>query len=313
MMRAQKAARNLLQQVLWQIPCQNDNIQKILRNAQISETVTTDPQKKNESLYDKRKGEISFLVYHKDDEENLSEGEILVYLDKKLEIWWETSLKKTIAEQDAIMARVRNRVGTLEPIVYQWPNEIKFACHRLLAEAYVNALLGKEDLANESLEFATAFINERVSIVSRFWTIRAVLVGGLVALILTALSIWCRNGLMSSLSIIAFRLWMCFLSGNVGAVMFVLLGLGTIQKPEAKAESKLHSWEAAARMIGGGLGGVLAGTIVELGLIAPFLSSTGSKTVSMCAFAFVAGASERLASGIITQIESFQGKLEPPK
>ena len=46
------------------------------------------------------------------------------------------------------------------------------------------------------------------------------------------------------------------------------------------------------------------GGMVKLGLILPVFGQTGTETLAMCAAAMIAGASERLAAGIVTKVEN---------
>jgi len=44
--------------------------------------------------------------------------------------------------------------------------------------------------------------------------------------------------------------------------------------------------------------------MVRLGLILPVFGQAGMETLAMCAAAMIAGASERLAAGIVTKVEN---------
>ena len=97
---------------------------------------------------------------------------------------------------------------------------------------------------------------------------------------------------------------MCFLLGCIGAVLFVVLKFGKQPNADSTAERHLHYLEGVARIVGGGIAGILVGGMVKLGLILPIFSQPGTESMSMCMAAMVAGASERLAAGIITKVEN---------
>lgn len=255
-----------------------------------------------ESIFERRKSEIHFLVFHRDSTD--PKGELLVYLDKKLEIWWECDLSEKC---EAILPNIRNAVAAIEPLVFSWPYDLKFHCHRLLAEGYVNALLSDREKANESIEQAREFVAAKSSNVSRYWILQTVLISACFLVLSGFLALFFRDILVNLISGPAYKLAMCFWSGCLGAVMFIVLGFSSMKNPmDVQSDRALHHWEGLARLVGGGLGGVLAGAMVEIGLILPFVADQGSKGIAMCTLAMVAGASERFACGIITQVESLQ-------
>jgi hypothetical protein len=101
-----------------------------------------------------------------------------------------------------------------------------------------------------------------------------------------------------------YLLSLCFWAGCTGALLFVVFRLGTQPRVDSTAEKNLHYLEAVARIVGGGIAGVLTGGMVKLGLILPVFRQAGMETLAMCAAAMIAGASERLAAGIVTKVEN---------
>ena len=79
---------------------------------------------------------------------------------------------------------------------------------------------------------------------------------------------------------------------------------GKQPRVDSTAEKHLHYLEALARIVGGGIAGILVGSMVKLGLFLPVFGQTGMETLAMCAAAMIAGASERLAAGIVTKVEN---------
>jgi hypothetical protein len=97
---------------------------------------------------------------------------------------------------------------------------------------------------------------------------------------------------------------LCFFVGCVGALLFVVMRFGKPPKVDSTAEKHLHYLEGCARIVGGGIAGILGGSMVKLGLIFPLFIQTNKETLAMCAAAMIAGASERLAAGIVTRAEN---------
>jgi hypothetical protein len=101
----------------------------------------------------------------------------------------------------------------------------------------------------------------------------------------------------------SFALIMSFCAGCVGALLFVVLQLGKQPLVKARAERRLHWIEAVARIVVGGVAGVMLAGLVNLGLFSPF-GAANNGIVGMCLVAMIAGASERLAAGIVTRVEN---------
>ena len=60
----------------------------------------------------------------------------------------------------------------------------------------------------------------------------------------------------------------------------------------------------------GGIAGMLTGAMVKLGLFLSIFNQDKMLPLAMCTAAMIAGASERLAAGIITKVESNTSEKE---
>jgi hypothetical protein len=192
----------------------------------------------------------------------------------------------------------------LEPIAQNWPDDLKLAAKRLLGEAIVSVLEGDTAGAESAVANAQRYLKNKSKQVSRYWTLQACLVtGGLAALAGIDEAI-ARTQIIGYIGRTPFLLSLCFCAGCIGAVLFVVLRFGKQPNVDSTAERHLHYLEGIARIVGGGIAGILVGGMVKLGLILPIFGQSGMESLAMCAAAMLAGASERLAAGIITKVEN---------
>lgn len=229
-----------------------------------------------------------------------------VFVDEDLDLEWECDDKagKSIDTPPlkAAVRKIVNEVAALEPIAHNWPDDLKLTSKRLLGEAVASILRDDTEGASAALENARKFFRAKSSQVSRYWTLKGCFVAGGIAALAAAFQILARNCLIDYLGRTPFLLALCFWAGCVGALLFVVLRLGTQTRVDSTAEKHLHYAEATARVVGGGIAGILIGALVKLGLILPVFGQTGMEALAMCAAAVIAGASERLAAGIVTKI-----------
>lgn len=252
-----------------------------------------------------------YLIYHR---HSPKDGEILVYVDSELDLDWECDDKAgELVDQMPLKGAVRkilNGVAALEPVVHSWPNELKLMSKRLLGEAIACVLRDEVESAEIALENARKFVCKKSKQVSRYWTLQGCMIAGVVAAIAGWLEVLARDHVAELAGRSGLLLSLCFWAGCVGALMFVVLRLGTEPSVDSTAEKRLHYWEAAARIVGGGIAGILVGGMVKLGLILPLLGQTGREDLAMVLAAIIAGASERLAAGVITKVEHSEATKE---
>lgn len=255
------------------------------------------------NLLETRGAEIHYLIYHQDE----PSGEFIVFVDKDLDLDWECDDRHSeLIDTPELVAAVRNTlnaVGLLEPIAHNWPDDLKLASKRILGEAIVTVMQGDKMGAKDAVRNARAFFREKSEQVSRFWILQACLVFGGVATVLGILEVLTRDLLVESFGATFYILALCFSAGCFGAVFFVGMKLGKQPQVDSTAERCLHFLEGLTRVAGGGIAGVLTGSMIKLGFILPMFSQSKIESFAMCAVAIVAGASERLAAGIVTKVE----------
>jgi hypothetical protein len=250
-------------------------------------------------------GKVRYLIYHHTDATN---GEIMVFVDKDLDLDWECDDKAgellDVMPLKASVRKIQNGIASLEPLAHNWPDDLKLTSKRLLGEAIASVLLGDVAGAEKALKSATIFFQAKSRQVSRFWTLQACLVTGGIATIMGLVELVERSAICTGIGRTPYLISLCFWAGCVGALLFVVMRFGKQPIADSTAERHLHYLEALARIVGGGIAGVLAGAMVKLGFILPIFEKSGLECLGMCAAAMIAGASERLAAGIITKVEN---------
>ena len=154
----------------------------------------------------------------------------------------------------------------------------------------------------QMLKRAEEFVTSRNSEASRYWFLSA---SGITTLLIFfyGLLFWLfRDCMICYLGQLVFILVMSGVAGAIGALLSVIMRLGSTNLDSA-AGKNLHYQEAFYRIIAGSLSGVLIALVVKLGIIIPIFSKINETNIAMVLAAFIAGASERWAPSIISQVE----------
>ena len=254
-----------------------------------------------------REDDVKYLIYYN---LNNEEGEAVIFVDTELDLDWELSGKLSeIVDQEPFrkpFTAIVGKIAALEPIAHNWPCDLKLTSKRLLGEALASILRKDIEGANAAIDHAQQYIKAKSRQVSRYWTLKACLIAGSLSAVAGVLDVLARDLITERIGPTAFLLSLCFWSGCIGALLFVVLRLGGTQKVDSTAEKHLHYLEAVARIVGGGIAGILVGGMVKLGLFLSLFGQTGKETLAMCTAAMIAGASERLAAGIVTKVENHE-------
>ena len=246
---------------------------------------------------------LKHLVFHRN---NAVDGETIVFVDKDCDLDWECDdqAETTLTTLGEGLGRIQNGVASLEPIAHNWPADLKLSTKRVLGEAIARILQRDVAGADAALLHAKKFVKSKSQQVSRYWTLQACLTAGGIALVSGVIEICLRQWFEVALKHVPYLLSLCFWSGCIGALLFVILKIGGERKVDSTAEKHLHYIEGISRIVAGGLAGVFVGAMIKLGLVLSIFTQTGMETLAMCAGAMIAGASERFAAGIITSVEN---------
>lgn len=256
-------------------------------------------------------GEAKYLIYYSDDNKD---GEVGVYVDSELDLDWEADDKYTelfdhAAFKDTV-SEVLTGMAELEPIAHSWPADLKLMAKRVLGEALACAFRKDKKGAHRALRRASMFFATKSRQVSRYWTLQSCLTVGAIAVLFGIVDIAARDFVISLFGRTTYLLSLCFWAGCAGSVLFVGLRLGREQRVDSTAERHLHYLEGCARIVCGGISGVLVGSMVHLGLVLPVFGKSDKEVLAMCAAAMIAGASERLVAGVVTSVESGKSKAK---
>lgn len=249
--------------------------------------------------------EVNYLIYRRD---HPRDGKLVVYVDHELDLDWECDDKAGKVVDTAPLShsvrKILNGIAAIEPIAHSWPKDLKLTSKRLLGEALASVLRDDFEGAEIALDNAKRFVRAKSKQVSRYWTLQGCFAFGGMAALAGLTEIVFRSSILESIGRTPFLLSLCFWAGCVGALLFVVMRFGSQPKVDSTAEKHLHYLESLARIVGGGVAGVLIGGMVKLGLILPVFDQAGMEALAMCITAMIAGASERLAAGVITKAEN---------
>jgi hypothetical protein len=187
-------------------------------------------------------------------------------------------------------------------------------CHGLSVEAqkHFKRLVGEalsynfEDdyqTAQQMLNEARTYIRARAEEISRRWYLSAS-AGMASIMIVLGLLIWiCREPISAVLTENFIWLSLAAVAGSCGALLSVIWRSGQL-KFDCSAGKALHYLEGASRIWAGALSGVVVALAVKSGFVLAPLTSSGNTMAVIMLAAFAAGAGERLATSIISTLES---------
>lgn len=258
------------------------------------------------AIYATKNPEIKYkkLVYHRSD----NGKQTMVFIDKDGDIDWEWEPKEGDGLSKDVML-IESQVVAMESDIHGWPDELKLRCKLRIAPALACAILGDAAGATAILKRATTFVRSTADQLGRKVTVFTTVCCGALCVVLGVFELAVRALVTSYLGKPFFLLSMCFWSGCFGAMLFILLGAGTAVANPSKIISRkeLFQFEAFSRVIAGGAGGVLVGLLVKLGIVLPVFLQNGQQALSMCGAAMLAGVSERLLKGVITNLSAKDG------
>jgi hypothetical protein len=243
----------------------------------------------------------------------------IVYIDRGEDVNWQTT-QEYDDEQPRCPSHNLQRHNSIlngQALLEATPDghfdkATKLNFKRLLGEAIACSLDHDYEGAQEMLTLAGQFIRARSEETSRFWYLSASFLMAAVFLV-AGITIWIyRERASNFLSPTGTLLALASAAGAMGALLSVILRSGSL-KFDASAGRYLHYLEAASRIWAGALSGFLVALAVKYNLILTAFSRDGNPTGIMMLAGFAAGASERLASSIISKFETTEEKTSSDK
>lgn len=181
-------------------------------------------------------------------------------------------------------------------------NRIRIDFKRMIAEAIARSLKGDYENAESVLDSAFSYIEKRNIEKARYWQLATACWSALgLSAILTA-CIYARNGIISCIGETSSTLLLSCSAGMLGAVLFMIFRIGKLNIT-SEAPKSLHVLESLARMIAGGLFGVVVGGSIKLGAVVPMLKSQEFPYLGIFIASLASGYSERWAPSLLEKIE----------
>jgi hypothetical protein len=156
--------------------------------------------------------------------------------------------------------------------------------------------------AQKALAAARQFLMERSEEISRSWYLTASFVTTF-CFMASGLIMWTARSWVERV-VGDTVLWLCLsgVAGATGALLSVILRSGNLNV-QSSAGRRLHYLEGSSRIAAGVLSGLIVSLAIKTGLILASLAPNQPRSMMILA-AMAAGASERLATSIIAQIDS---------
>jgi hypothetical protein len=227
----------------------------------------------------------------------------VVYINHELDI--DFRMEKAIApDKITEFNRILNDASSLETSVSdEFPKHTKLQCKELIGEAIACCLDEDYSNATSMLASARAFVEARSREISRMWFVAACCLVAAPILVIACLVWVFRNSFIAGLGSTAFWLALCAGAGTLGAVLSVISRSGNLQF-DASSGKMIHWFEGATRTIGGMISGIVVGIAVKSGLILTALFQGGKEGFILLLSAVAAGAGERFAASIISDVSS---------
>ncbi|WP_185731204.1 hypothetical protein [Burkholderia sp. Bp9016] len=236
----------------------------------------------------------------------LSTKEFIVVIDKAGRLDYETTPAYDAAsradekEHGSIMAQASRLEESPSDCLSP---EMRVSFKRLIGEAIAFSLDDDYENARKMLEDAALYFLDRSEETSRRWYLSASACMT-VPFIVLGLAIWiARTWVMALLGLTAMWLVLGAVAGSMGALLSVIWRSGKLRFA-CSAGMKLHILEGASRIWAGALSGLLVALAVRFGIVLAPLSHGASLHGVMLLAAFAAGAGERLATSIISEVDS---------
>lgn len=256
---------------------------------------------------------VKHLVYFRDHPEV---GAYIVFIDHVDDLDWRRDDKAEeftkSANYDCHVSELQSEVSALEPLVKNWPTDVKCSAKRILGEALATVFGCDRDNAWRAIKKAKQFIRDKGREVSRYWTLKACTAAAGIAGTAGLLAVWQSAALTRTFGHTAYLLFLAAAAGAVGALLSVILRLGNLIF-DTSAEKRLHYAEGVTRIIAGAISGALVGALVKIGVFLPVFTQTEHLTTAICAAALIAGASERMVPTIIAKLETTESQTNGDK
>lgn len=234
----------------------------------------------------------------------------VIYVDKDGHFNWQTSERYAALmapnQQDYQHSKsntIINQSELLQASLSEGlPQATKDQAYDLIGAALTSCLEFDYESAERMLATAQAYIQTRNEEMSRYWYLSATFYAA-ASVVAICLAVFALAAYFPLLQADGWQ-WAVLASaaGAIGALLSVISRSGRLSFDPA-AGKKLHTLEAASRIIAGALSGAIVYAAIKSGIILSPLFPDGANNAVIMLGALAGGAAERLASSIITTFE----------
>ena len=224
----------------------------------------------------------------------------IVYLDQDLYVEWSDLFEKSPAGFED----VANKIGHLETLsITQLLPAQREPFARLLGEAMARVLGDQnQEKANAVLQTAEEFLKARGTENARRWYLQGVGVVTLTMLSLASVLWVIRSSISNAAWLNALEIGISGSMGSLGALLSIASRTEKINV-EPVAGPIIHRFEGATRVLVGVGGALFVAIAAKANLLLGLVGSVGHPFLALVTMCIIAGASERLAPGLIKNME----------
>jgi len=225
-------------------------------------------------------------------------NDYIVYIDEDLYVEW--SFTHEHEQFPAGFDDIANKIGHLETLSStQLTPAQREPLARLLAEAMARVLGDRDEKKAEAvLNKAEAYLSARGTENARTWYLQGVGVLTVVALVAAGILLWVRNYVSNPARLNLVEILIGALLGSLGALISIASRTESIHL-DPVAGPKIHRFEGVVRVIVGIAGASFVAIAIKANLLLGVFYSATHPFMVLIAACIVAGASERLAPGLI--------------
>ncbi|WP_257309750.1 hypothetical protein [Geothrix fuzhouensis] len=235
----------------------------------------------------------------------MDNDDFIVCIDEHFDIDWKTmdSYNSGIQTDPTRHNKIINRAALAECIPNSHHDErIRTDFKRMVGESIARSLKGDYENAETMLDSAIAYIELRNIEKARYWQLCTACWSAIIMAIIAIYCITIKIKIIERVGENVAILLMAFVGGLLGAVLFMIFRIGK-SNITSEAPRSLHVLEALARMMAGGLFGVIVGGAIRLGAVVPMLRSAEFPYLGIFITSIVSGYSERWAPSLIEKVE----------
>jgi hypothetical protein len=236
-----------------------------------------------------------------------SDPNYLVFLDDEFSHQWVVTEEYEDKDNpySPFYGEVINKVTELEGISASFPLPLERRKEsRILMASAVARMLERQ--SRETIQWilvkAEKNLKDRMTETARLWYLRSSGATALVAAVIATLLWLFRYPAQNYLGNLTFQLLISSALGGIGALLSILSRSSKIPVNSSAGEI-VHYVEGAMRIVIGILAALLLALAIKSNVVLGIINSSGDPFAFLLTACFVAGASERIAPGLIKQVE----------